>query len=128
MSGLTLVLISVGMFTFVVLFLVAIILIAKSKLVPAGNVEILINDDPEKSISVPIGGKLLNALSNNKIFVSSACGGGGTCGQCTVKVFEGGGDLLPTESSVISRKEATGGRQIIMPGAGQAEHEDRDRS
>jgi len=112
MSGITLVLISVGMFTFVVLFLVAIILLAKSKLVPAGNVEILINDDPEKSVSVPIGGKLLNALSNNKIFVSSACGGGGTCGQCTVKVFEGGGDLLPTESSVISRKEAREGVRL----------------
>ncbi len=112
MSGITLVLISVGMFTFVVLFLVAIILIAKSKLVPAGNVEILINDDPEKSISVPIGGKLLNALSENKIFVSSACGGGGTCGQCTVKVFEGGGELLPTESSIISRKEAREGVRL----------------
>ncbi len=106
MSGLNLILVSVGMFTFIVLFLVVIILIAKSKLVPSGNVEILINDDPEKSINVPIGGKLLNALSGSKIFVSSACGGGGTCGQCTVKVFEGGGDLLPTESSVISRKEA----------------------
>lgn len=112
MSGLNLILLSVGMFTFVVLFLVVIILIAKSKLVPAGNVEILINDDPEKSISVPIGGKLLNTLSDNKIFVSSACGGGGTCGQCTVKVFEGGGDLLPTESSIIPRKEAREGVRL----------------
>ena len=100
------------MFTFVVLFLVVIILIAKSKLVPSGNIEILINNDPEKSISVPIGGKLLNTLSDNKIFVSSACGGGGTCGQCTVKVFEGGGDLLPTESSIIPRKEAREGVRL----------------
>lgn len=100
------------MFTFVVLFLVTIILIAKSKLVPSGNVDILINNDPEKSISVPIGGKLLNTLSENKIFVSSACGGGGTCGQCTVKVFEGGGDLLPTESSIIPRKEAREGVRL----------------
>ncbi|MCK4890477.1 MAG: NADH:ubiquinone reductase (Na(+)-transporting) subunit F, partial [Candidatus Aminicenantes bacterium] len=112
MSGLNLILVSVGMFTFVVLFLVAIILIAKSKLVPKGNVEISINDDPEKSISVPIGGKLLNTLSESKIFVSSACGGGGTCGQCTVKVFEGGGDLLPTESSIVSRKEAREGVRL----------------
>ncbi|MEN8222482.1 MAG: NADH:ubiquinone reductase (Na(+)-transporting) subunit F [Acidobacteriota bacterium] len=112
MSGLNLVLVSVGMFTFVVLFLVTIILIAKSKLVPSGNVDILINEDSEKSISVPIGGKLLNALSDNKIFVSSACGGGGTCGQCNVKVFEGGGDLLPTESSYITRKEARDGERL----------------
>ena len=112
MSGLNLILVSVGMFTFVVLFLVAIILIAKSKLVPKGNVEISINDDPDKSISVPIGGKLLNTLSESKIFVSSACGGGGTCGQCTVKVFEGGGDLLPTESSIVSRKEAREGVRL----------------
>ncbi len=112
MNGLNLILVSVGMFTFVVLFLVVIILIAKSKLVPKGNVEILINDDPDLSINVPIGGKLLNTLSDNKIFVSSACGGGGTCGQCTVKVFEGGGDLLPTESSIISRKEAREGVRL----------------
>ncbi len=112
MSGINLILVSVGMFTFVVLFLVVLILIAKSKLVPVGNVKIIINDDPEKSLSVPIGGKLLNTLSDNKIFVSSACGGGGTCGQCTVKVFEGGGDLLPTESSVISRKEAREGTRL----------------
>ena len=112
MSGLNLILVSVGMFTFVVLFLVVVILIAKSKLVPVGNVEILINDDPDISINVPIGGKLLNTLAENKIFVSSACGGGGTCGQCTVKVFEGGGDLLPTESSIVSRKEAREGVRL----------------
>jgi len=112
MTGINLILVSVGMFTFIVLFLVALILTAKSKLVPVGNVEIVINDNPDMRLSVPIGGKLLNTLSDNKIFVSSACGGGGTCGQCTVKVFEGGGDLLPTESSIISRKEAREGTRL----------------
>ncbi len=100
------------MFTFVVLALVALILFAKSKLVPSGNVDILINNDPEKKISVPIGGKLLNTLADNKIFVSSACGGGGTCGQCTVKVLEGGGDILPTELAQISRREAREGVRL----------------
>lgn len=100
------------MFTLVVLTLVAIILFAKSKLVASGNINILINDDPEKSLTVPVGGKLLNTLAENKIFVSSACGGGGTCGQCTVKVFEGGGDILPTETSLINRREAREGVRL----------------
>ncbi len=100
------------MFTFVVLALVALILFAKSKLVPSGNVQIIINDDEDKSLSVPIGGKLLNTLAENKIFVSSACGGGGTCGQCTVTVLEGGGDILPTELSQISRREAREGVRL----------------
>ncbi|MEN8152600.1 MAG: NADH:ubiquinone reductase (Na(+)-transporting) subunit F [Acidobacteriota bacterium] len=112
MSGLSIVLLGVFMFTFVVLALVAIILFAKSRLVASGNINILINDDPEKSLTVPVGGKLLNTLSDNKIFVSSACGGGGTCGQCTVKVFEGGGDILPTETSQINRREAREGVRL----------------
>ena len=71
----------VGMFTGVVLALVTIILVARSRLVPSGNVRILINDDESKALSVPAGGKLLNVLADNKVFVSSACGGGGTCAQ-----------------------------------------------
>lgn len=98
------ILLGVLMFTGVVLALVAIILFAKSKLVSSGNVTINING--EKDIKLPAGGKLLNALSDNKIYVSSACGGGGTCGQCKVKVFEGGGEILETEMSHISKKEA----------------------
>jgi Na+-transporting NADH:ubiquinone oxidoreductase subunit F len=98
--------IPVAAFTIIVLFLVAIILFAKSKLVASGNIKIFINDDPENTIEVPAGGKLLNTLADNKIFVPSACGGGGTCGQCKVKVHEGGGDILPTETSQVSRKEA----------------------
>ena len=68
------------------LVLVAIILFAKSKLVDSGDITISINDDPEKAITLPAGGKLLGALASKGIFVSSACGGGGSCGQCIVKV------------------------------------------
>jgi len=85
---------------------------AKARLVQAGNVNILINDDPDKAITVAAGGKLLNALATEKIFVSSACGGGGTCGQCTVKIMEGGGDILSTELSQITKKEAREGMRL----------------
>ena len=102
----------VGMFTLIVLVLVVIILAAKSQLVAAGNARIMINDDPDRSISVPVGGKLLNTLAESKIFVSSACGGGGTCGQCKVVINEGGGDILPTERSHINRKEAREGCRL----------------
>ena len=98
------------MFTGVVLALVAVIQFAKWKLVPSGNVHIVVND--QKDLEVPAGGKLLNALAANKIFVSSACGGGGTCGQCTVIVKEGGGEILETEKSHISKKEAREGMRL----------------
>ncbi len=102
----------VTMFTTVVLALVGIILVARANLVQTGSVNILINDDPDKAITVPIGGKLLSVLANQKIFVSSACGGGGTCGQCTVKIFEGGGDILPTELSYVSKREVREGVRL----------------
>ncbi len=100
------------MFTVIVVALVAVILIARSKLVASGKVRIVVNDDPGKAISVGVGGKLLSVLADNKIFVSSACGGGGTCAQCKVKVFEGGGDILPTETSAISKREAAEGVRL----------------
>ena len=102
----------VGMFTGVVLALVTIILVARSRLVPSGNVRILINDDESKALSVPAGGKLLNVLADNKVFVSSACGGGGTCAQCKVNIYEGGGDILQTETSHITKREATEGVRL----------------
>ncbi len=102
----------VGMFTVVVLALVTLILLARSKLVASGHVDILINDNVDRSISVPAGGKLLNVLATNKIFVSSACGGGGTCAQCKVQVYEGGGDILPTELNHISKREAREGMRL----------------
>ena len=112
MDDVKLILLGVGMFTTIVLALVAIILAARSRLVAAGQARIVINDDPDSSIAVPVGGKLLNTLADNKIFVSSACGGGGTCGQCKVAIREGGGDILLTERSHINRKEAREGCRL----------------
>lgn len=85
------------MFTLVVMALVFIILFARSKMVNSGNITIEINGDPERSLSVPAGGKLLQTLAGAGIFLSSACGGGGTCAQCKCHVLEGGGSILPTE-------------------------------
>ncbi len=102
----------VGMFTSIVLSLVIIILFARSRLVVTGDVNILINNDPKNSITVPAGDKLLNTLSNNKIFLPSACGGGGTCAQCKCTVLEGGGDILPTETVHIKKREANAGARL----------------
>jgi Na+-transporting NADH:ubiquinone oxidoreductase subunit F len=104
------IILGVGMFTAVVLALVVIILSAKWKLVPSGNINININD--QKDIAVPAGGKLLNALADQGIFVSSACGGGGTCAQCIVKILDGGGDILPTERTHITKREARDGCRL----------------
>jgi Na+-transporting NADH:ubiquinone oxidoreductase subunit F len=104
------IILGVTFFTVIVIALVFVILGAKSKLVAEGNVEIEINH--ERKIHVPIGSKLLTALSDNNLFVSSACGGGGTCAQCRVKVYEGGGDILPTELSHISKREAKEGDRL----------------
>lgn len=104
------IILGVMMFTLIVLALVVLILVAKSRLVPSGNIEILVND--QKTIEVPAGGKLLGALSDAGIFVSSACGGGGTCAQCLVKVHEGGGDILATERSHINNREAREGCRL----------------
>ena len=100
----------VTFFTGIVLALVAIILFAKSKLVAEGNVKILINN--EKEVEVPVGGKLMQSLAENGLFVPSACGGGGSCAQCRVKVHEGGGSILPTELSHITKREARDGERL----------------
>ena len=82
----------ITLFTMIVLSLVTIIIFARSKLVSSGDVNIRING--EKTISVPAGGKLLQTLAAEKLFVPSACGGGGTCAQCRVKIHSGGGSIL----------------------------------
>jgi len=112
MSDIVLIFLGVGLFTLIVLTLVGIILIAKSLLVPSGQVRIVINSNPDRSYEVPIGNKLLHTLADQQIFIPSACGGGGTCGQCKVIVEEGGGDLLPTEGSIISRAEVREGYRL----------------
>jgi Na+-transporting NADH:ubiquinone oxidoreductase subunit F len=104
------VILGVVMFTGIVLALVFVILAARSRLVATGTVDILVND--EKTINARVGGKLLGALAEAKLFVASACGGGGTCGQCRVKVLEGGGAILPTETSLITKREAARGDRL----------------
>lgn len=94
---------SVVVFLIIILILVIGILIAKAKLLPSGNVDITLNDD--KVLNVPLGGTILNTLQSEDIFLSSACGGGGTCGQCRCRVVGGGGEILPTEKGFFSRKE-----------------------
>jgi len=98
------VLLGVGLFTAIVLVLVFVILAARSKLVATGNISIVVND--ERELSVPVGGKLLQTLADNELFIPSACGGGGTCAQCRVRVLSGGGAILPTETSVINKRDA----------------------
>ena len=104
------IILGVILFTVIVIALVFIIIGAKSKLVASGDIEIVVND--EKTIHVPAGSKLLTALADNDLFIPSACGGGGTCGQCCVKVFSGGGEILPTELSHITKREAAEGERL----------------
>ncbi|MDX5326680.1 MAG: NADH:ubiquinone reductase (Na(+)-transporting) subunit F [Bacteroidota bacterium] len=94
---------SVVVFLLVILALVTVLLQAKKKLAPSGPVKITIND--EKVIEVESGSTLLSTLSNEKIFLPSACGGGGTCAMCKCQVLEGGGEILPTETGYFTRKE-----------------------
>lgn len=102
----------VSLFTSIVMLLVLCILVAKSWLVPSGDVTISINDNPENDLEVSAGSKLLTTLANRKIFIPSACGGGGTCGQCQVKIHKGGGDILATELTHISRRQAREGFRL----------------
>ncbi len=104
------ILIGVLLFTVVLLVLVGIILGAKSMLVASGNVDVLING--EKTVQAPVGSKLLGALADAELYVASACGGGGTCGQCRVNVHEGGGSILPTETGHINKREAAEGGRL----------------
>ncbi len=98
------VILGVSLFTAVVLILVFVILVARSKLVSIGNVKVTVNG--ERELAIPVGGKLLQGLADAELFVPSACGGGGTCAQCRVRVMSGGGAILPTETSVINKRDA----------------------
>lgn len=102
----------VGLFIGIVLVLVAAILVARHFMVNSGDVNIGINGDPEKAIKVPAGDKLLTSLANQGIFVPSACGGGGACGQCRCKVLKGGGDVLPTELGHLSKRDVREGWRL----------------
>ncbi len=100
------------MFTGVILVLVAVILVARKSLVPSGDIKFEINDNPDLTITTKPGGKLLGALADQGIFIPSACGGGGSCGQCKIKVLEGGGDILPTETGFINKRQAREGTRL----------------
>jgi Na+-transporting NADH:ubiquinone oxidoreductase subunit F len=93
----------VALFTVVVMLLVSLILVARARLVSSGDVQIEINGDPDRTLTVPAGGKLLNTLADAGIFLSSACGGGGTCAQCKCQILDGGGSMLPTEEGHFTR-------------------------
>ncbi len=109
-STISVVIITVVAFLVITLLLVALLLFVKQKLSPSGPVKITIND--EKVLEVPSGGSLLSTLGNQKIFLPSACGGGGTCIQCECHVLEGGGEALPTETPHFTRKELQAGARL----------------
>ncbi len=96
---------SAGVFSSFILILVYILILAEKKLVAQGKIKILINEDESKSLEINAGGNLLSVLADNKIFLPSACGGGGTCGMCKCQIIDGGGDVLPTEKSLLTRKQ-----------------------
>ncbi|NRA69816.1 MAG: NADH:ubiquinone reductase (Na(+)-transporting) subunit F [Gammaproteobacteria bacterium] len=106
------IILGVTMFTAIVMGLVLVILFAKSKLISDGDVTIAINDDPAKGVVTKPGDKLLGTLAAKGIFIPSACGGGGTCGQCKVHIKSGGGELLPTEEGHITKKQARMGERL----------------
>jgi Na+-transporting NADH:ubiquinone oxidoreductase subunit F len=106
------IILGVVVFVLVIVALVVVLMVAKSKLVAAGEVTITVNEDPDKAMSTKAGETLLNTLAAQKIFIPSACGGKGTCGVCKVSVLEGGGALLPTETSHVSRGEAREGVRL----------------
>ncbi|MDA8018261.1 MAG: NADH:ubiquinone reductase (Na(+)-transporting) subunit F [Thermoanaerobaculia bacterium] len=106
------IILGVGMFTFVIVSLVLVLMVARNYLVPSGEVTITINDDPDKALHVASGGTLLGTLAANQIFIPSACGGKGSCGVCKVTVEEGGGAMLPTEKGFINRGEAREGCRL----------------
>ncbi|MBF8221332.1 NADH:ubiquinone reductase (Na(+)-transporting) subunit F [Halomonas sp. 328] len=108
----TVILLGVFMFTLVVISLTGVILAARSKLVSTGDVQIEVNGDPEHTITTQAGGKLLDTLAANGIFLSSACGGGGSCAQCKCRVEDGGGAILPTEESHFTMREKKEGWRL----------------
>ena len=117
------ILLGVFIFTTIISLLVFMIIIAKRKLVPSGKVQISINNDSAKSFETSVGGKLLNVLADNKYFVPSACGGGGTCAQCKVKIEDGGGEILPVELDHLNMKEKKRKDSLILSSSSKKRHE-----
>jgi len=108
----TIFILAVGVFTGLILMLTVCILIAGKKLTKQGDVKIMINEDPENSLSTSPTGTLLSALAEDKIFIPSACGGGGTCAMCRVTVTSGAGDISPVEDGHLTRAEKKEGVRL----------------
>ena len=108
----TTVLLGVAGFTGIILALVVALLYARGRLVATGEVTIRINDDPEHDICTPAGGTLLGTLAAKQLFIPSACGGKGSCGVCTLRVLDGGGAVLPTERTHLTRGEEREGVRL----------------
>ncbi|MBV1877083.1 MAG: NADH:ubiquinone reductase (Na(+)-transporting) subunit F [Pseudomonadales bacterium] len=111
------IILGVSMFTGIIMMLVFIILGARKQLVSTGDVSIAINGDADKTLQTHAGGKLLTTLADAGIFLSSACGGGGTCGQCRCKILDGGGSMLSTEEGHFTRGEAKEGWRLSCQAA-----------
>lgn len=105
MVELKMILAGMGLFTFIGVVLVLVVEFARSKLVAGGAVQLVINGDRKNTLQLAAGGKLLNALAEQNIFIPSACGGGGTCGECRLVVLNGGGNILNTERAKLTRKQ-----------------------
>jgi Na+-transporting NADH:ubiquinone oxidoreductase subunit F len=103
---------AVVVFSLVILALSFMLIAAKKRLVPQGDVKIVVNGDEENPIIVQPGASLLTALSDRSIFLPSACGGGGTCAMCECHIDEGGGDVLPTELNHLTRKEVAENKRL----------------
>ncbi|MEN8258713.1 MAG: 2Fe-2S iron-sulfur cluster-binding protein [Thermodesulfobacteriota bacterium] len=106
------IILGISIFTTIILVLVSLILLARAKLVGARQVTIRINGAPGNDITVLSGGKLIDALASGGIFLPSACGGNAICGQCRLKILEGGGDLLATEQSRLSGRQIRAGYRL----------------
>ena len=108
----TIILYAVIVFTAIILLLSFMLIVARKRLVPQGEVKIIVNGDEDNPLMVQPGGTLLGALSEKSIFLPSACGGGGTCAMCECHVDAGGGDVLPTEMNHLTRKEAAENKRL----------------
>ena len=102
----------VAMFTFTIVSLVGLLMVARRQLVATGEVTITVNDEADRALHIPCGGTLLGTLAASRLFIPSACGGKGSCGVCKVRVLEGGGAVLPTELSHLDRGEVRDGVRL----------------
>src|SRR5690606_32091760 len=108
----TSILFSLLVFCGIILGLSYLLIYARKQLVPQGDVKLIVNGDEANPILVKPGSALLSSLGDKSIFLPSACGGGGTCAMCECHVYEGGGDVLPTELNHLTRKEAAEGMRL----------------